>query len=167
MFLISEIFLSLELREFDRKRMMSSTYNKSSCSALCENWSTPVITGSVPVDHFNLETVTARVFLTCSEVQRRGLPPRCVPAVHVLCCHQFTNSLQVSAATGLEQLPVDVAGPQRTTATRVHKVRHHGPRGHGSTSKTGHSRTSPPGRHGQRRRTTSQFQTEASGEFGV
>lgn len=54
-----------------------------------------------------------------------GLPPRCVPAVHILGCQQFTDSLQVSAATGLEQLPAALAGPQ--TNTGLDQLCHHRP----------------------------------------
>lgn len=68
--------------------------------------------------------------LTCSEVQRRGFPARRVSAVHVLGRHQFPDPLQVSAPTGLEQLPAALTG------TRLCHLHHHGSRRHGSAPET-------------------------------
>lgn len=103
---------------------------------------------------------TVDMCLTCSKVQRCGLPPRRVPAVHVLGRHQFADSLQVSTATGLKQLPAELAP---STWLRPH----HGPRGHGSAPETGHSRTSPSCQHGGRRAAWAQSQAARPGQFGV
>lgn len=43
--------------------------------------------------------------VTCGEVERGGLPPRRVAAVHLLWCHQPLDSLHVPVAARLEQLP--------------------------------------------------------------
>ena len=50
---------------------------------------------------------------TCSKVKGRWLPPRCVPSIHILSCHQAPHSRDVSMLAAFEQIPERISRRER------------------------------------------------------
>ena len=53
------------------------------------------------------------VLVTCSKVKGRGLPPCCVPGIHILSGDQAPHSGYVSVLAALEEIPERISRRER------------------------------------------------------